>query len=175
MTGLKFIFQDWRTNKGNIKAQLILSFYRLCFMISTHNKLVLILGSPILVVYRIFVEWVLGCEIPFRTKIGKSLRLYHGQSLTINNKAIIGSHCTLRQSTTIGNKELTPELWSDCPVLGNNVDVGSNVVIIGPIKIGDNVKIGAGSVVTKDVESNVIVAGNPAKIIKKLNVDSPKL
>lgn len=127
------------------------------------------MGSPILIAYRIFVEWILGCEIPFRTKIGKSLRLYHGQSLTINNETIIGSRCTLRQSTTIGNKELSTQGWSGSPVIGNNVDIGSNVVIIGPITIGDNVRIGAGSVVTKDVQPNVVIAGNPAKIIKYLN------
>ncbi|MGC3947777.1 MAG: DapH/DapD/GlmU-related protein [Chryseolinea sp.] len=117
------------------------------------------------------VEWFLGCEIPFRTRIGKSLRLYHGQSLIINNKAVIGSHCTLRQSTTIGNKDLGSSSWSASPVIGNNVDIGSNAVIIGPVVIGDNVKIGAGAVVTKDVPSNVVVAGNPAKIIKTLNND----
>ena len=169
MKFLNFIFQDWQRNKGNIKAQMILLFYRICFLLSTNNKLVLILGSPILIAYRIFVEWILGCEIPFRTKIGKSLRLYHGQSLTINNETIIGSRCTLRQSTTIGNKELSTQGWSGSPVIGNNVDIGSNVVIIGPITIGDNVRIGAGSVVTKDVQPNVVIAGNPAKIIKYLN------
>jgi serine acetyltransferase len=55
------------------------------------------------------------------------------------------------------------------PVIGNNVTVGSNVVIIGDITIGDHVLIGAGSVVIKDVPSNCVIAGNPAKIIRRLD------
>lgn len=167
---ISYIFQDWSTNKGNIKAQLILSFYRFCYLISSSNKFILILGIPFLIIYRIVIEWILGVEIPFRTRIGKCLKLYHGQSLIINNKTIIGANCTLRQSTTIGNKMLSNNTWSGCPVIGNSVDIGCNVVIIGPIIIGDNVTIGAGSVVTKHIKSNVIVAGNPAKVIKEKNL-----
>ena len=119
-----------------------------------------------MILYRIIVEWILCVEIPFRTKIGKSLRLYHGQSLVVNNETIIGSNCTLRQSTTIGtNKKLSNGKWNKSPIIGDNVDVGANCIIIGPIVIGDNVIIGAGSVVVKSVESNTKVAGNPAKII----------
>ena len=53
------------------------------------------------------------------------------------------------------------------PWLGDNVDVGANVVVIGGVRIGNNVKIGAGSVVTKDVPDNCTVVGNPARIIYK--------
>ena len=54
----------------------------------------------------------------------------------------------------------------DRPTIGNNVTLGANVVIIGPVSIGNNVIVGAGSVVVKDIPDDVIVAGNPAKIIK---------
>ena len=54
------------------------------------------------------------------------------------------------------------------PMIGNNVEIGSNSVIIGNIVIGDNVIVGAGSVVIKNVEDNCIVAGNPAKVIRKI-------
>jgi putative colanic acid biosynthesis acetyltransferase WcaB len=56
---------------------------------------------------------------------------------------------------------------SGSPVLGNYVDVGSNVCIIGDIYIGDHVTIGCGSVVTKTVPPDIIIAGNPAHEIKK--------
>ncbi|MDO5463801.1 MAG: DapH/DapD/GlmU-related protein [Akkermansia sp.] len=56
----------------------------------------------------------------------------------------------------------------DCALVGDNVEIGANVTIIGGVKIGNNSVIGAGSVVVKDVPANCVVAGNPAKIIKKL-------
>ncbi len=55
-----------------------------------------------------------------------------------------------------------------CPTIGDRVTLAANVVVIGDITIGNNVIVGAGSVVVKDVPDNVVVAGNPAKIIKSL-------
>lgn len=163
---INYLFQDWSSNKGNIKARLILFFFRLCHLISTKNKIIFVLGIPILILYRVIVEWILSVEIPFRTKIGRSLRLYHGQALVINNQSVIGCNCTLRHSTTIGtNKELADGSWGKSPVIGNNVDIGCNSVIIGPVIIGNNVIIGAGSVVVKNIESNCKVVGNPARKI----------
>ena len=85
---------------------------------------------------------------------------------TVINAKSIGKNFQFRNSLTIGNKYNDN---SKIPVIGNNVTVGANVVIIGDITIGDNVIIGAGCVVVKDVPSNVVVAGNPAKIIRSLN------
>ncbi|WP_417885234.1 serine O-acetyltransferase [Zunongwangia sp.] len=113
------------------------------------------------------IEWVLGVELPYKTKVGKGLIIYHGHSLVINDGAIIGDDCTLRHCTTIGNKEKSDGSFSSSPKIGNLVDIGSNVCIIGPIHVGNNVKIGAGSVVVKDIPDNCIVVGNPAKVIKK--------
>ena len=91
--------------------------------------------------------------------------LAHPFSTIIYAKSV-GRNLTIRQCTTIGNKN---EGGRDTtPIIGNNVDIGSNVVIIGNIRIGNNVKIGAGSVVTHDVDDNCVVAGNPAKVIRTL-------
>lgn len=90
--------------------------------------------------------------------------MFHGQGLIINSSAIIGDDVTIRHNTTIGNAKEN----GGCPVIGNNVNIGANSVIIGEITIGDNSVIAAGSVVIKDVPSGVLVAGNPAKIIKSL-------
>lgn len=84
---------------------------------------------------------------------------------TILNAKSIGDNCSFRQCTTLGNKRDGEN--DNCPILGDNVTIGANVCIIGNIKIGNNVIIGAGSVVVKDVPDNVIIAGNPARIIKK--------
>ena len=117
--------------------------------------------------YRFWVEWLLGIELPRKLIIGKGLSLYHGQALVVNKSTVIGSGCTLRNSTTIGHKQLADGTFTLCPRIGNNVDIGANVCIIGGVTIGDNVVIGAGSVVVKDVPSDCMVVGNPARVLEK--------
>ena len=99
------------------------------------------------------------------TQIAGGLVFFHPYGTVINAKQI-GKNFVFRNGLTIGNKNNNNNLL---PIIGDNVEVGANVVIIGDINIGNNVIIGAGSVVVKDVPSNVIIAGNPAKIIKELN------
>ena len=89
--------------------------------------------------------------------------------VTVNQGTVIGKNFKLRQNTTIGNDGINNE---NSPVFGDNVNVMAQCVIIGKIHIGDNVIIGAGSVVVKDIPSNSMVVGNPAHIIKKYNVDT---
>lgn len=82
---------------------------------------------------------------------------------TIITAKSIGKNCIFRQLTTIGSKSTDKVL--DLPTIGNNVDFGCNVNCIGKIKIGNNVIVGAGAVIVKDIPDFAIVAGNPAKII----------
>ena len=110
----------------------------------------------------------MGIELNWHLRVGR-VRLFHGQGLVINPKTIIGNDCTLRCNTAIGNKELADGAQGDCPVIGDNVNIGANSCIIGDIRIGNNVVIGAGSVVIVDIRDNSVVAGNPAKVIKKID------
>jgi putative colanic acid biosynthesis acetyltransferase WcaB len=160
------IFQDWNANKGNVKAQFILAMFRAATLVRS-NKILIILFFLYLIFYRFFVEWVLNIELPWSLKAGSGLRLEHGHALVINGESRLGKNVILRHSTTIGNKRLQNSTYSDCPRIGDNVDIGVHVCIIGPIEIGDNVTIGAGSIVTKNIPSNCVVVGNPARIIKQ--------
>lgn len=80
---------------------------------------------------------------------------------------MIGENCTIFQHVTLGSK------WSGgindggAPIVGNHVMIGSGACILGNITIGDNTIIGANAVVTHNVPPNVVVAGNPARIIKE--------
>ncbi len=129
-------------------------------------------------IYQVFAEVLLGIELPWNTQVGSSLQLQHGTALVVNCDTKIGSNCILRHSTTIGNKILPDGSVSDSPTIGDHVEIGAHVVIIGPVKIGEYAVIGAGSVIVKDVPSRTVVAGNPAKVIRKLedcvDVDSPR-
>jgi putative colanic acid biosynthesis acetyltransferase WcaB len=159
------VFQDWRANRGNIKAQFVLALFRLATLIRS-NKLLIILFFWYLLFYRFFVEWVLGIELPWSLKAGSGLVVDHGQALVVNGESRLGKNVHLRHSTTIGSKQLASGGHSACPRIGNNVDIGAQVCIIGNIEIGNNVIIGVGSIVVKSIPANCVVVGNPARIIK---------
>jgi len=169
MNFFEFIFQDWRVNKGNAKGRIILLLFRIANFCST-RKIYYYIGFIYLLFYRILVEWFFSIEIPWNTKIGKNLSLFHGQALVMTNQVIIGHNCTLRQSTTIGNKQLANGGYSASPVIGNYVDIGSNVCIIGNITINDQVLIGSGAVVVKDVPAYSTVTGNPGVARSRKNI-----
>jgi serine acetyltransferase len=161
-----YLFQDWQANRGNVKGRLVMLMFRLLQYVNRY-LLLKIIFIPYLIFYRFFVEWVLGIELPRKLTIGKGLTLYHGQALVVNFKTVIGDNCVLRNSVTIGHKKLADGTMSACPRIGNYVDIGTNVCIIGDVQIGDNVTIGAGAVVVKDIPSNCVVVGNPAKPLPK--------
>ena len=161
------IFQDWKANKGNVKAQFVLVFFRAATLVRS-SKILILLFFWYLLFYRFFVEWIMCIELPWSLKAGSGLMLEHGQALVVNGESRLGKGVHLRHSTTIGNKKLQDGTYSLCPRIGDNVDIGAQVCIIGDIDIGDNVAIGAGSIVTKSIPPNCVVVGNPARIIRAL-------
>ena len=78
----------------------------------------------------------------------------------------VGRNLTVYSNVTIGRKRRRSAI-TDSPNIGNNVIIYSNAAIIGPVKLGNNCHIAAGSVVVKDVPPNSIVAGVPAKVIQQ--------
>ena len=157
---------DWAANRGNPKGQLIMLLFRAAQTVRGLPAPWWLLGAPLLGFYDVLVHWFLGVELRYKTRIGPGLRLFHAHALVVHEDTVIGADCTLRQSTTIGNKPAADGSEGGCPVLGNRVDVGANAVILGPIRIGDGAIIGAGSVVLKDVPPGAVVAGNPARILR---------
>ncbi len=109
-------------------------------------------------------RWLTGIEIHPSAKIGIGFFIDHGMGVVIGETAEIGDHVTLFQGVTLGGTG--KERGKRHPTLGNHVVVGAGAKILGGIRIGDNVKIGANSVVLKPVPPNSTVIGVPARIIK---------
>lgn len=162
-----YILQDWSANRGNnLKIRAALAAFRLAQRAGAAPQWSRLFCTPYLLAYRIFCEWILGIELPWTVVAGPNLRIYHGIALVVHPKSVIGHSCTLRQSTTIGARPNRQTRCSEAPHIGNQVDIGANAVLLGPIRVGDGAVIGAGSVVLRDVPPWSVVAGNPAKVIR---------
>jgi cysteinyl-tRNA synthetase len=106
-----------------------------------------------------------GIEIHPAARIGGGFFIDHGMGVVIGETAEIGENCLLYQGVTLGGTG--KETGKRHPTLHNNVVVGTGAKVLGAITIGDNVKIGANSVVLHDVPKNSIVVGVPGRVIKK--------
>jgi putative colanic acid biosynthesis acetyltransferase WcaB len=166
-----YVTQDWKANFRNPKARFILICFRLARQIRNSKRVFRIAFSPFLLFYKVVIESLLSVEIPWGVSIGENLKIYHGHGIVVHTKAVLGKNCSIRHTTTIGARGNDPD-GNDVPVIGDFVDIGCHVVILGGIKIGNNVKIGAGSVVMIDVPENATVVGNPARIIANRRIDA---
>lgn len=113
-----------------------------------------------------------GIEIHPGATIGKGLFIDHGSGVIIGETAIIGDNVTLYQGVTLGGTG--KESGKRHPTLEDNVMVSAGAKILGSFTIGENSKIGAGSVVLKPVPPNCTVVGVPGRIVKKDNVRQPR-
>ena len=103
-----------------------------------------------------------GIEIHPAAKLGPGLFIDHGMGVVIGETAEVGENVTLLQGVTLGGTSLKREKRH--PTLGNNVVVGAGAKIIGGFKIGDGSRIGAGSVVVREVPTNSVVVGVPGRV-----------
>jgi len=106
-----------------------------------------------------------GADIHPGATIGKGLFIDHATGVVIGETSIIGEDVSLFQGVTLGG--VSTDKGKRHPTLCNNVVVGANATILGNITVGDNVKIGAGSVVVKDVPPDSTVVGIPGKVVKR--------
>lgn len=111
--------------------------------------------------YKIFKRY--NCIISPSAEIGENLKLPHPTGVVIGLDAKIGYNCTIYQQVTIGQKN------EKYPSIGNGVTIYPGAKVVGDVKIGNNVVIGANAVVLKDLPDNCIAVGVPARIIKKDN------
>jgi serine O-acetyltransferase len=106
-----------------------------------------------------------GIEIHPAARLGRGLFIDHGMGVVIGETAEIGDNVTILQGVTLGGTSLRREKRH--PTLGNNVVVGAGAKVLGAFTIGDNSRIGAGSVVVREVPPNSVVVGVPGRVTYK--------
>ncbi|HRO66962.1 MAG TPA: serine O-acetyltransferase [Pseudobdellovibrionaceae bacterium] len=110
-------------------------------------------------------RWITGIEIHPGAELGKRLVIDHGMGVVIGETAVVGDDCIIFHGVTLGGVKFDPVKRH--PTIGRHVMIGSGAKILGPVTVGDNVRIGANAMVTKDVPSDVTVVGNPAQILQR--------
>lgn len=113
-----------------------------------------------------------GIEIHPGAVIGKGFFIDHGHGVIIGETAVVGDNVTLYQGVTLGGTG--KEKGKRHPTIGNNVMISAGAKVLGSFQVGENSKIGAGSVVVKPVPPNSTVVGIPGRVVKRNNVRVPR-
>lgn len=113
-----------------------------------------------------------GIEIHPGAQIGRGLFIDHGNGVIIGETTVIGDNVTLYQGVTLGGTG--KEHGKRHPTVGNNVMISAGAKVLGSFTIGDNSKIGAGSVVLSEVPPNSTVVGVPGRVVKRNNRSLPQ-
>ena len=115
-----------------------------------------------------FGRWITGIEIHPGARIGKGVFIDHGMGLVIGETAVVGNNCLLYQGVTLGG---TGKMHGKRhPTLEDNVVVGAGAKVLGAITVGANTRIGAGSVLLRNVAADSTVVGIPGRVIHQSGV-----
>ncbi len=134
----------------------VLQYHRIAHWLWTHNL-------------KLAARWMshlgrffTGIEIHPGAKIGPGFFIDHGMGVVIGETAEIGENVTMYHGVTLGGTSWKKEKRH--PTIGNNVVIGAGAKVLGPFKVGDNSRIGAGSVVVNEVPDNSVVVGVPGRV-----------
>lgn len=136
--------------------------YRFAHMIYRKVNIPIIrqLVLALCLLWRKLIEILTGISIPASVQIGNSFYIGHFGGIILNANAIIGDNCNISQGVTIGVSGVDSK--RGVPIIGNNVYIGANAIIVGNIKIQDDVLVAANSLVNIDVDKNSVMMGVPA-------------
>ena len=153
---------------GNFKNARVASSYHFSFYDSKRT-----IGKNIIIDNNVKISCIRKTSNDAELIIGNYVYINSGVLINYSKKILIGDNCFIGPNVSIfdfnhGLKNRN-ELISEEVKIGNNVWIGASAIILAGVTIGDNVTVGAGSVVTKSFPDNVIICGNPAKIIKAAN------
>lgn len=138
------------------KKSVVIKYYNLSHWFYKHKMKIL---AKIL--YHI-IQLLFGCTIPYSAELKKGVNIAHFHGIVIHQDTTIGAGTIIYQNVCIGGRNGTGGA-----IIGENCILGAGCCILGKIRIGNNVKIGANAVVLEDVPDNCTVVGIPGKIVKK--------
>lgn len=166
------IKEDYNVSKldmGGVNILFDYSFMHICLFrigswLRTKHFLKWTLYPFVVIVYNISTKMT-GIQIPFGTMIGGGLRCHHIGSIVIAEGAIIGKGCHIFQDVTVGRSFGGKNPGT--PIIGDHAILFAGAKIVGAIRLGNHVIVGANAVVTRDAKDNCVIAGNPASIISE--------
>jgi serine O-acetyltransferase len=162
---LQHIRSDWRSHNYDWSRHgfWALAVYRFGnWRYSIRSRTLRMPFSFLYKLFKFFADSLCGIELPCETVIGDRFVIEHIGGIVISGDAVFGDDCVIRNGVTVGLRH-TSERGS--PRLGHRVDIGAGAKLLGPIKIGNDVAIGANAVVLCDVPDGCIAVGVPARVI----------
>jgi len=169
------IREDWQAHgrdwtKPGFRAVAIYRFG--IWRMTIRGKL---LRAPFSLLYRFLYRRVrnhYGIDLPYSVQLGRRVIVEHCGAIVIHGNTSIGDDCIVRQGVTIGIRSTDRPL--DAPELGARVDIGAGAKILGKIRIGDGVRIGANAVVLTDVPAGATAVGIPARILSTREAEASR-
>lgn len=170
---LSYLYQDLLkySQNGDILSRLKIivfshAFHLNCFLrLAQTVRMVKFFGNPLGLIFDYFIRIYFASDISSGAKIGAGLMFVHGHDIVIGAAVSIGNNCKIFNGVTLGNKN-TEVAENEQPMVGSGVVLSTGAKILGNITIGDNVIVGANSVVLQNIPSGCIAVGIPAKIKK---------
>ncbi len=159
------IASDLYRHTGNIRLKSFLSTYVLSpgFNFTVWFRLCSEFNSALLKYILLRKRIRFGIDIYAKTRIDKGFYIGHFGTIIVSSHATIGKNCNISQGVTIG--KISKGNRAGAPVIGNGVYIGPGAKLIGCIRIGNNVAIGANAVIINDVPDNAVVVGIPGKVV----------
>jgi serine O-acetyltransferase len=171
--------EDWRNYDGDLTRQglwvmMVYRFGRWRYSIGPRA-----LRLPCSILYKalkLLMQILTGIDLPCEATVGKRFTIDHFGGIIISGDAVFGDDVTVRNGVTVGLRRTGVR---GAPIIGSRVDIGAGAKVLGHIRIGDDVVIGANAVVLTDVPAHTIAVGIPARVLPKhldeKSANSPKI
>jgi serine O-acetyltransferase len=127
-----------------------------------------VVRAPFTLLYRVLfklVEWTCGITLPYTTRLGRRVRIWHHSGMILHARSI-GDDVHIRHNTTFGVVRRNHN--EEIPIIEDRVDLGCGVCVLGAVRVGHDSAVGANSVVLSDVPPYAVAVGAPARVVKTL-------